>query len=178
MAWRVFAFIRRSIWSPKPPAYVLVARQPRVLHVSLVRHPETEHRDPAGPEYDERSQALVEEAVGVPFVVRYDPMIEEARSDEHLVLNIDFAPTLAELAGVEPEEVEGRSLLPLLRGSGERWRHAFLIEHLGKHERSTPTFCAIHTARYVLVRFATGEEELYDLVRDPSQMTNRVGRRG
>jgi arylsulfatase A-like enzyme len=121
---------------------------------------------------------IYEEAVGVPFVVRYDPMIEEARSDEHLVLNIDFAPTLAELAGVEPEEVEGRSLLPLLRGSGERWRHAFLIEHMGKHERSTPTFCAIHTARYVLVRFATGEEELYDLVRDPSQMTNRVGRRG
>ncbi|MEX2204155.1 MAG: sulfatase [Actinomycetota bacterium] len=121
---------------------------------------------------------IYEEAVGVPFVVRYDPMVEEPRRADELVLNIDLAPTLAELAGVEPDEVEGTSMLPILRNPGARWRRAFLIEHLGKNENSTPTFCAIHTARYVLVRFATGEEELYDLVRDPSQMDNRTGRAG
>jgi hypothetical protein len=69
-------------------------------------------------------------------------------------------------------------LLPVLRTSDARWRRAFLIEHLGVSANATPTFCAIHTERYVLVRFDTSEEELYDLVRDPHQMTNRVGRSG
>jgi arylsulfatase A-like enzyme len=52
---------------------------------------------------------------------------------EHLTLNIDFAPTFAELAGVTiPEFVDGRSLVPLLRqrvSSVSRWRKAFLLEH-------------------------------------------------
>ena len=50
----------------------------------------------------------------------------------------------------------------------------FLVEHLrsGDNVRYAPTFCAVHTDRYVLVRYATGEEELYDLARDPDQMQN------
>jgi hypothetical protein len=71
--------------------------------------------------------------------------------------------------------MEGRSLLGLLRsGSASRtWRHAFLIEHLGREGgRNAPTFCAAHTQRYVLARYSTGEEELYDLARDPHQMRN------
>ena len=43
---------------------------------------------------------------------------------------------------------------------------------MAKGSYGAPTFCAIHTDRYVLVRYATGEEELYDLVRDPRQMEN------
>lgn len=119
---------------------------------------------------------IYEEAVGVPFVVRYDALVDEPREDDHLVLNMDLAPTFAAAAGVEASDAEGRSLLPLLRTSDARWRRAFLIEHLGVSANATPTFCAIHTERYVLVRFDTSEEELYDLVRDPHQMTNLVGR--
>ena len=114
-----------------------------------------------------------EEAVGVPLVVRYDALSQEPREDDHLVLNIDLAPTFAALGGADAPEVEGRNLLPLLRAPDTRWRSEFLIEHLGEGVRAAPTFCAVHTDRYVLVRYATGEEELYDLARDHLQMTNR-----
>jgi arylsulfatase A-like enzyme len=115
---------------------------------------------------------VYEEAIGVPFVVRYDALIENARTDESLALNIDLAPTFAELAGVTAPGAEGRSLLPRLRSPSASWREAFLVEHMAKGSYGAPTFCAIHTDRYVLVRYATGEEELYDLVRDPQQMEN------
>jgi N-acetylglucosamine-6-sulfatase len=119
---------------------------------------------------------IYEESISVPFVVRYDALIDRARTDDdHLVLNIDLAPTFAALASVDAPVTEGRSLLGLLGSASisTRWRDAFLIEHLG-HEggRNAPTFCAVHTERYVLARYSTGEEELYDLVRDPRQMTN------
>jgi arylsulfatase A-like enzyme len=115
---------------------------------------------------------VYEEAIGVPFVVRYDALIENARTDEGLALNIDLAPTFAELAGVTAPGADGRSLLPRLRSPSASWRDAFLVEHMAKGSYGAPTFCAIHTDRYVLVRYATGEEELYDLVRDPQQMEN------
>ncbi len=115
---------------------------------------------------------VYEEAIGVPFVVRYDALIENARTDESLALNIDLAPTFAELAGVTAPGAEGRSLLPRLRSPSASWRDSFLVEHMAKGSYGAPTFCAIHTDRYVLVRYATGEEELYDLVRDPQQMEN------
>jgi N-acetylglucosamine-6-sulfatase len=116
-----------------------------------------------------------EEAVAVPFVVRYDALLEESRTDDHLVVNIDLAPTFAELAGVAAPEVEGRSLVPLLEGSPVEWRDEFLIEHQIEHGKSAPSFCAVHTDRYVFVRYATREEELYDLNRDPLELVNRAG---
>jgi len=118
---------------------------------------------------------VYEESVSVPFVVRYDAVIDRARKEDHLVLNIDLAPTFAEAAGVDAPAMEGRSLLGLLRSASasRTWRHAFLIEHLGREGgRNAPTFCAAHTQRYVLARYSTGEEELYDLARDPHQMRN------
>jgi arylsulfatase A-like enzyme len=120
---------------------------------------------------------IYEEAIAVPFVVRYDAMIGRAHTDEHLVLNIDLAPTFADAAGVELPNADGRSLLPLLDSSDAGWRESFLVEHLraGDNTRYAPTFCAVHTDRYVLVRYATGEEEMYDLAHDPDQLENVAG---
>lgn len=124
-----------------------------------------------------RKSVAYEEAIHVPMLVRFDAMIDEPRGDDSLALNIDLAPTFAAVAGVEAAGAEGRSLLPLLRSPDPtNWRDAFLIEHLGEGANASPTFCGIHTERYVLVRYATGEEELYDLLRDPRQLTNRDGR--
>jgi arylsulfatase A-like enzyme len=117
-----------------------------------------------------------EEAIGVPFVVRYDALVPSPRRDDHLVLNIDLAATFAALAGAEAPAMEGRSLLPLLRDAVSDWRTAFLVEHVGTGAGAAPTLCALHTDRYVLIRYATGEEELYDLDRDPFEIANRDGR--
>ncbi len=119
---------------------------------------------------------VYEESISVPLVVRYDALLDDARRDDHLALNIDLAPTFAALAGIALPHADGRSLLPLLDSANAGWRDSFLIEHLrAGGARMAPTFCAVHTDRFVLVRYATGEEELYDLVRDPNQMQNRDG---
>jgi hypothetical protein len=71
------------------------------------------------------------------------------------VLNIDLSPTIAELASGPLSDADGESFLPLIEGSGEWSREAFLIEHLGRLApgrtgRGVPTYC-VHTPRHVFV---------------------------
>jgi arylsulfatase A-like enzyme len=115
-----------------------------------------------------------EESIRVPLVARFDAAIESPRTDEHLVVNVDLAPTFVELAGSPVTAFEGRSLLPLFGSADVSWRTDFLIEHLGNRERGVPTYCGIRATRYAYWRYVTGEEELYDLARDPLQLVNRV----
>jgi hypothetical protein len=67
---------------------------------------------------------------------------------------------------------EGMSLTPLFSGSSIAWRQDLLIEHGKINGTKIPAFCQIHGERYSYVRYATGEEELYDLDADPYQLTN------
>ena len=97
---------------------------------------------------------VYEEAIGVPFVVRYDTLIENARTDQSLALNIDLAPTFAELAGViGTREPRAAAFFLACGRRAPRGAHAFLVEHMvTKGSYGAPTFCAIHTDRYVLVQ--------------------------
>ena len=113
-----------------------------------------------------------EESIRVPFVVRYDAVIRSPRTEDRLVLNIDLAPMFADLAGIPAPRVEGASLVPILADAGGTWRTDFLIEHLEKSNSGVPTYCGVHTERHVFVRYASGEEELYDLERDPAELVN------
>jgi arylsulfatase A-like enzyme len=119
-----------------------------------------------------------EESIRVPFVVRFDPAIETPRTDEHLVVNVDLAPTFVRLAGSPVTGFEGRSLVPLFRSADVAWRTDFLLEHMTKNERGggVPTYCGVRTERYKYVRYSTGEQELYDLERDPLELINSVRR--
>lgn len=116
-----------------------------------------------------------EESIRVPLVVRYDPLTSTPRTDAgHLVLNLDWAPTFAALAGVPDPGAQGSSLLPLIAGTPVRWRSEFLIDHLESVE-GIPSYCGVRTERYVYVRYTdTGEEELYDLRKDPYELRNSV----
>jgi N-acetylglucosamine-6-sulfatase len=119
-----------------------------------------------------------EESIRVPLVVRV-PWLRRPRADDHLVLNIDLASTIADLAGVEPGlRQDGGSLLPLLRGRHPPWRSAFVEEWLGRPETDVgapPPFEAIHTDRYVWVEYSNGWRELYDLRDDPFEQRNLAG---
>jgi len=84
-----------------------------------------------------------------------------------LVLNTDFAPTFAELAGVEFAG-DGRSLAPLLRGEDPEWRSSVLMEASG--EAGPPGFEAVRTRRHKYVEYVTGDRELYDLEADPYEL--------
>jgi len=125
-----------------------------------------------------RKAVPYEEQIRVPLLVRYDPVTQYVpRIDRHLVLNVDVAPTLAQLAGVALPGAEGHSLLRLLRGrEPSTWRKDFLVEHLaGGTSWHVPTYCAVRTGRFKYVLYRTLEEELYDLARDPHELANLAG---
>jgi N-acetylglucosamine-6-sulfatase len=115
-----------------------------------------------------------EETVRVPLAVR-GPGVPAGQDVEQIALNIDLAPTIAELAGAStPSFVDGRSLVPFLsEDSPSTWRTAFLLEHWngGNGEpRQAPTYAAIRTETYKYVEHDNGEKELYDLSSDPYEL--------
>ncbi len=117
-----------------------------------------------------------EESVQVPFAVRYDPLITTPRIDtQHLVLNIDIAPTIEQVAGIAPTPMDGMSLIPFLSNHPPPGRQKFLIEHLPRKEtQPPPAYCAVHTLNYVYIWYGTGESELYDLRKDHDELNNVV----
>ncbi|MER6576555.1 sulfatase [Nonomuraea sp. NPDC001023] len=120
-----------------------------------------------------------EEAIKVPFVVR-GPGIRAGATIGQLGATVDIAPTIAELGGAAvPAFSEGRSLVPLLRGSPPaQWRKNVLVEFNRPVNRSSaaqtpvPSYQALRTERYTYVRYDTGERQLYDLAADPYQLDN------
>lgn len=112
---------------------------------------------------------VYEESQKVPFALRYPRLVRGPRVESRLVANIDIAPTIYQLAGLPiPAEVDGFSLVPLMRGT-RHWREDLLLE-------SWPAqpYAAIHTERYVYVETEADSPELYDLELDPYQLENVV----
>jgi len=111
----------------------------------------------------------------IPFIV-YAPSMFPARTDTHIVGNIDLAPTFAELAGVTaPDNVNGLSLVPLLKDVNADWRDSILLEHWPTEEgigSKIPEFYAVRNADWKYVEYSTGEKELYDLKNDPYELEN------
>ena len=108
-----------------------------------------------------------EEAAGVPLTVR-GPGIPANQVRPQLALNNDFAPTFADIADAPvPEDVDGRSLLPLMTSTPtQSWRTAVLNEKpLG-----SSGYHSLITNRYTYVEYKTGERELYDRQEDPYQL--------
>ncbi|HZD18499.1 MAG TPA: sulfatase [Actinomycetota bacterium] len=117
-----------------------------------------------------------EACVRTPFLVRFPGA--SPREEPHLVSNVDVAPTIAELGGVEPPSVDGRSLVPLLAGSAVGWRDALFLDYVG--DDHVPGWSGLRTrAGFLYVEYVTGERELYDLTgslgpADPFELDNRI----
>ena len=127
--------------------------------------------------YDKRW--AYEESMSMPLVVRWPGQTAAASEDRHLVQNLDYASTFLEMAGVPiPDDLQGRSLVPLLRGEApEGWRDAIYYHY---HEYPSVHMVArqvaVRTERYKLIRFYQfGEWELYDLEEDPDELHNVFG---
>jgi arylsulfatase A-like enzyme len=123
---------------------------------------------------------MYEESVRVPLIV-FDPRLPSARTGQSvnaMTLNIDFAPTLLDLAGERPaSKMQGRSLLPLLKGKQPRdWRTEFFYEHYTRKDIIPPSE-GVRTERWKYVRWMEIEpvvEELYDLRADSGEQHNLV----
>jgi arylsulfatase A-like enzyme len=118
-----------------------------------------------------KKEVPYDEALRVPLVIRDDGLPRPARTDDHLVLNIDMAPTIADLASVPHPDTDGRSMVPLLRDPSAPWRSDFLIEHM-EGANPVPSYCGVRTETEKYVRYQTGERELYDLAADPYELEN------
>lgn len=113
-----------------------------------------------------------EASIRVPLIVRYDPLIASRRSEGRLAVNVDVAPTFAEIAGTAAPDADGNSLVPLLANPTAPWRRDFLLEHLGGSGALIPTYCGVRNESHTYVQYGTGEEEIYDLAADRFQLDN------
>jgi len=121
-----------------------------------------------------------EEGIRTAFFVRYPRLVKPGGVLEPMVLALDIAPTLIELAGGRPgPQIQGRSLVPLLRQRSAAWRKSFLIEYY--NESAWPwivgmSYKAVRTERAKLIHWVhkRGVDELYDLERDPYEIRNVI----
>lgn len=119
-----------------------------------------------------------EESIRIPFIVRHPAFAASAgRRAGQMVLNIDLAPSILEMARVAvPENMEGRSFLPVLESGRARGRKAWLYEYFREFPYNVPEIRAIRTERHIYMEYeGRRKPELYDLEEDPRQRTNLMG---
>jgi arylsulfatase A-like enzyme len=111
--------------------------------------------------------------------VRWPAVVRPGSESDALALNLDFAPTFLEAAGLAvPESMQGKSLVPILRGETPRdWRSAIYYRYYhdpGHHD--TRAHYGVRTASHKLIHFWKQDQwELYDLRSDPSELRNLYG---
>ncbi|WP_459554599.1 sulfatase family protein [Lacunimicrobium album] len=117
---------------------------------------------------------MYEPSLRQPLLVKWPRVVKAGSTNDHLVSNLDFAETMLEAAGVEiPDEMQGRSMVPLLKGdSPSDWRKSHYY-----HYYEYPAVHSVHrhrgvrSERYKLIHFYQIDEwEFYDLEKDPDEL--------
>jgi arylsulfatase A-like enzyme len=111
-------------------------------------------------------------------------VIRAGSTSEAMALNVDFAPTFLEAAGVAvPGDMQGRSLVPVLRAAGRApadWRTSMYYRYYhdpGDHD--TRAHYGVRTTTHKLIHFWKKDQwELFDLVNDPAELHNLYGQPG
>ncbi len=119
-----------------------------------------------------------EQVMRIPMIIRYPDMIQPGITPPGMALNIDVAPTVLDLCGVEPPaEMTGKSWRPLLDDTGSKattWREDFLFEYWD-FRPTLPSQLAVRSDRYKLITYQDfPEQELYDLEKDPEENHNVI----
>jgi arylsulfatase A-like enzyme len=120
---------------------------------------------------------MYEESLRMPLLVRFPREVKAGSVNDDIVLNLDFASTFLDFAGVAvPADMQGRSLRPLLKGKTPAdWRKSMYYhyyEYPGAH--AVKRHYGVRTGRYKLIHFYHDIDawELYDLQTDPNELNN------
>jgi arylsulfatase A-like enzyme len=130
--------------------------------------------------YDKRF--MYEECLRMPFLARWPAGIKAGGVAKAMGLNVDFAPTFLEAAGLPvPADMQGRSLVAIMKGQTPAgWRTSMYYRYYhdpGDH--NTRAHFGVRTATHKLISFwKSGQWELFDLVHDPGEMHNLYGQPG
>ena len=120
-----------------------------------------------------------EESMRVPMLAYAPGFIPAGSAIDQMVLNIDVAPTILDLAGQPtPGHMQGRSFLPLLQGGDAAgWRTEFVYQYFWEYNfPHTPTVYALRGDRYKYMYYhgVWDQNELYDLQTDPTEAFNLI----
>ncbi|MFH5834393.1 sulfatase, partial [Halalkalibaculum sp. DA384] len=122
---------------------------------------------------------IYEQSMRTPLLMKFPEGMATREEVDELVQNIDWAPTLLELAGVEvPAGMQGQSLLPLVQNEDDQWRDALYYHYYEfPNEHMVKKHYGLRTDRYKLIHFYDDIEvwELYDLQEDPMELNNLYG---
>ena len=122
---------------------------------------------------------IYEESLRMPFVIRYPGKIKPGIIIDDIISNIDFAPTLLDMAGVPvPEGIQGKSFFSNLQGETSKdWKQSMYYHYYEYpfYHRVQPHY-GIRNQRYILIHFYYDIYvwELYDLENDPNEMNNLI----
>jgi len=117
----------------------------------------------------------MEESMRIPMVITYPGHVKAGDTIQQLVSNVDFAPTMLDYAGIDiPEQMQGKSMRPLLEHKAAHWRDSVFYEYWVDLVHSIPTMVAVRTDQYKLIQYPEIDDldELYDLKTDPHEMNN------
>lgn len=121
---------------------------------------------------------MYEESMRVPLLAYCPDFIKPGIKIQNLIQNIDIAPTILELAGMQkPEQMDGKSILPLLKMEETKWRDAVFYEYYWERPfPHTPTVFGIRTDNFKYMTFhgIWDIDEFYDLKDDPHEMHNLI----
>lgn len=117
---------------------------------------------------------VYEGSIRVPLYVK-GPGIIGPQTASQMVVNVDLAPTVVELAGATAGlTMDGRSLVPIFQNPGfSPWRNYFLIEDKKIPNSVMPDYSAVRSPQYVYVEYVDGSRELYDLATDPDELMSQ-----
>lgn len=116
---------------------------------------------------------MYEESLRVPSLIRYPQEITAGTINSDLVINLDYAPTFLEYAGLPvPEDMQGRSLVSLLTGKTPNdWRTIFYYQHFDIQPDGELANCGVRTKDFKLICYNHNYDhfQLFDLIVDPRE---------
>ena len=123
---------------------------------------------------------MYEPSFRMPFMIKYPRKISPSSRNNNLLLNIDFGPTLLDLAGIEvPKDMQGESFKKQLFGKRTKWRDA-IYYHYYEYPfwHNVQPHYGVSTGKYKLIHYYydMDEWELFDLENDKNEMRNLYGK--